>query len=118
MSGNDQLPTLVPNRIDRDPAIIRGVTAPELYLIMFIALPTGLLAVLFFGLLFRSLFIGVALGMTTIVLMLVFGVLLIANIKRNKPLNYLTHAWHIKREQLGIKAASFIHKTTRFKETR
>jgi len=118
MSGNDQLPTLVPNRIDRDPAIIRGVTAPELYLIILLALPTGLLGVLLFGLLFRSLFIGVALGMTTIVLILVFGVLLIANIKRNKPLNYLTHAWHIKREKLGFKAASFIHKTTRFKETR
>lgn len=118
MIEDDQLPTLVPNRIDRDPAIIRGVTAPELYLIILIAIPTGVLGILVFGVLFGSLFTGVAFGMATMIFSIVFGVYFIANVKRNKPLNYLTHAWHVKRESLGLGAASFIHKTTRFKRGR
>lgn len=118
MEHNDQLPTLVPNRIDRDPAIIRGVTAPELYLILIAAMPFSLLGILLFGSLFGSLFVGLAFGMATMVLGLIFGVFVIANIKRNKPLNYLTHAWHVKRESLGLGSAAFIHRTTRFKVTR
>lgn len=112
------IPSLVPNRIDRDPAIIRGVTAPELYLIIAMAIPLGLFGVLVTGLIFQSFFVGIAFGMMTTVCVLIVGVLMIAAIKRERPHHYLTHAGYIKVERLGFKVAPFIHKTTRFKVSR
>jgi len=111
----EDLPTLIPKRIDRDPPIIRGVTAPELYTVGWIAIGLGIFSALLFGLVARTVFFGMVAALIIFVLALVFGILIMASITRGMPQNYFIHRKLIVMEKFGFGRAPFIHKSTKFR---
>ena len=107
----------VPNRIDRDPVIMKGITNPEFKMIAAIA---GSISVVFFLLFLFVLSAVFAMLASTFVLVisLFSGVFILAAYKRNKPRNYVNHMKHIYIERFFKIPAPFIHQSTQFRSTR
>lgn len=107
----------VPKRIDRDPAILMGITAPESKIIAAIA---GLVGLVVFVLvtIFVSLTAALLAFMVVFTIFLFGGVKLLAAYKRNKPRNYVQHIKHVFLEKIFGLKAPFIHQSTEFKSTR
>jgi len=109
---------LVPNRIDRDPAVIMGVTAPEIYTIAWVSAPVFLLSSVVFGMVFQSFFGGLLLGFVSAIASLFGGVVLVARFKRNKPPHYLTHYRLTILGKFGVKPTPFLHQSQRYRAIR
>ncbi len=108
----------IPNRIDRDPPVILGVTGPEVMAIAWLSVPAFILSALFFGIVFSSIPIGLFLGVVGIGVTLFGGVVTLAKVKRNKPPNYILHKKQIVLSEMGISPASFLYKSEQFRSTR
>ena len=109
--------SFVPNRIDRDPNVMLGVTAPELNAIAWLALPAFIIFAIA-GYFVLDSFIRALLAGAFGVMIVLFGALfLLVAIKRNKPPHYILHIRFILLDKLGIKKAPFIYKTERFSAT-
>jgi len=107
----------VPNRIDRDPVIMKGVTNPEFKMIAVIASALSIASFILFLLVISAVFAMLA-SAFVLVICLFSGVFILAAYKRNKPRNYVTHMKHIYIERYFKIPAPFIHKTTHFRSTR
>lgn len=108
----------MPNRIDRDPAIYRGITLPEMNNIGLISIATAFFSLLVFGLLFLSLFTGFLFAMATFLYTIYISLLKLAALKRGKPQHYLVHWIAILKEKYGLGRAPFIHKMTTYRTFR
>lgn len=106
--------THIPNRIDRDPSVLMGVTAPEFNSISWLALPSFIVATLVFSLLFTSVLAGAFTGLAVAMYVSFSALIWVARIKRGKPPHWLPHTSAILLEKWRIKAAPFIHKTTHY----
>ena len=107
----------VPNRIDRDPVIMKGVTNPEFKMIAVIASAISIGSFILFLFVISAVFSMLA-SAFVLVISLFAGVYMLAAYKRNKPRNYVTHMKHVYIERYFKVPAPFIHKTTHFKSTR
>jgi len=110
--------THIPNRIDREPAVLLGVTAPEFNSITWLALPSFIIATLFFTVLFGGVLAGAFTGLVVALYISFSALLWVARIKRGKPPQWLPHTTAILLEKVGFRAAPFIHKTTYFHSLR
>ena len=109
-----QVIELIPNRIDRDPSILMGVTAPEFYTVGWMTLPALIAGSVIFSLLFESLLGGLFVGLILAAYTAFWGILWIARVKRGRPPLWLQHTTAIVMDKMGLSVAPFIHKTTRF----
>lgn len=109
---------LVPNRIDRDPSVILGVTGPEVYAVAWLSLPAFVLLALLAGFVFSSFMGALFAGFLGAIVVLFGGILLTAKIKRNKPPHFLTHSKLKWMGQIGFKPTPFLHQSERFRSTR
>ncbi len=116
MSKNSK--PFIPNRIDRDPPVIVGVTGPEVYAIAWLSLPSFLLFALIAGTIFSSVVAGLFVGVVGIGVTLFGGVLVLAKIKRNKPPHYVLHMKLKLFGMLRISPTPFLYKSERFRSTR
>ncbi len=107
----------VPNRIDRDPVIMKGVTNPEFKMIAVIASALGVISFVLFLVVISAVFALLA-SAFVLVISLFCGVFILASYKRNKPRHYVTHMKHIYIERYFKIPSPFIHKTTQFRSTR
>ncbi len=107
----------VPNRIDRDPMIMKGVTNPEFKMIAVIASAVAIASFILFLFIMSAVFAMLA-SAFVLVICLFLGVYMLAAYKRNKPRNYVNHIKHVYIERFFKVPAPFIHKTTHFKSTR
>ena len=110
--------THIPNRIDRAPSVLMGVTASEFNSILWLALPTFIVFTLLFWMLFESIIAAAFAGLAVAMYVSFSALLYVARIKRGKPPNWLPHITTIFLDKLGLKAAPFIHKTTHFHSIR
>ena len=113
-----RVPDLVPNKIDRDPSVIMGVTGPEVYSIAWLSIPAFIISVLLAYLIFGSFTGALFLGFIGVVVTLFGGVVFVARIKSNKPPHYLLHKRIKILANLGIKPAPFLYKTKNFRSNR
>lgn len=113
-----KVPDLVPNKIDRDPSVIMGVTGPELYSIAWLSIPAFFFSAILCGIVFGSLPGALFVGFIGVVLTLFGGVMVVARLKNNKPPHYLLHKRLKIQGDLGLKKAPFIYKSTSFRATR
>ena len=107
----------VPNRIDRDPVIMKGITNPEFKIIASIAGAVGAISFILFLFIMSAVFALLACAFV-LVISLFSGVFILAAYKRNKPRNYVNHMMHVYIERYFKIPAPFIHKTTHFRSTR
>jgi len=107
----------VPNRIDRDPVIMKGVTSPEFKMIATIACVLAVVFFILFLFIISAVFALLA-GAFVLAICLFVGVFILAAYKRNKPRNYVNHMMHVYIERYFKIPAPFIHKTTHFRSTR
>lgn len=107
----------VPNRIDRDPVIMKGVTNPEFKMIATIACVLTVVFFILFLFIMSAVFALLASAFVLVICLFV-GVFILAACKRNKPRNYVNHMMHIYIERYLKIPAPFIHKTTHFRSTR
>lgn len=108
----------IPNRIDRDPSVILGVTGPEVFAIAWLSIPAFIFFAVITGIVFSSVPGGLFAGVVGVGITLFGGVLLLAKIKRNKPPNYILHKKQIILSELGISPAPFLYKSEYFRSTR
>jgi len=107
----------VPNRIDRDPVIVKGVTNPEFKMIAIIA---GALGIFLFilTLILTNVIAALLVSSFALVIVMFMGVFVLASYKRNKPRHYVTHMKHIYVERLFKIPAPFIYKSKNYRSTR
>jgi len=110
--------THIPNRIDRAPSVLMGVTASEFNSIIWLALPTFIVFTLLFWVLFESIIAAAFAGLAVAMYVSFSALLYVARIKRGKPPHWLPHITAIFLDKSGLKAAPFIHKTTHFHSIR
>ncbi len=110
--------SFVPIRIDREPNVLLGITASEIYTILWVTLPMFGAAALIVGLLLQSPALGIFIGFTVAMAYMFAAVIILAKIKRNKPPNYIIQSKYIFLEKIGLKKAPFIWKSEVFKTTK
>ncbi|MCF6204044.1 MAG: TIGR03750 family conjugal transfer protein [Methylococcaceae bacterium] len=115
---SNKVVNFVPNRIDRDPSVIMGVTGPEVFQIVWMCIPAFILFGIVSGILFQSFVGGLFSGFLGAIINLFGGILLVAKVKRNKPPHYIAHKKVKKLDKLGIKPAPIIYSTEHFRSTR
>ena len=108
----------IPNRTDRDPSILMGVTASEFNTVLAMAIPAVILGTLVFGVLLDSFLGGIFVGILLAAYTVFWGILWVAKIKRGKPTHWLPHTTLILKQKLGLGTAPFIHQTTRYHSRR
>ncbi len=108
----------IPNRIDRDPPVIVGVTGPEVYAIAWLSLPAFLVFAIITWSIFSSVVGGLFAGVVGIGITLFGGVLVLAKIKRNKPPHYILHMKLKLFGFLKISPTPFLYQSERFRSTR
>lgn len=108
----------MPNRIDRDPAIYRGITLPEMNTIGLLAILSAVFSLIVFGLVFLSLFTGFLFSLATFLYTIFFSLMQLAELKRGKPQHFLVHWVAILKEKYGLGRAPFIHKMTTYRTFR
>jgi len=109
--------SFVPNRIDRDPPVILGVTSPEVNAIGWLSIPAFIITAILVYSLFGSIVYAIFGGVVGIAISLFGGLMLLVSIKRNKPPHYILHKKHILLDKLGLKPAPFVYKSERFSAT-
>jgi len=109
--------SFVPNRIDRDPNVMLGITAPELNAIAWLALPAFTIFAIGGYFVFDSFLRAILVGAFGIMIVLFGALFLLVTIKRNKPPHYILHMKFILLDKLGLKKSPFIYKTERFSAT-
>jgi len=109
--------SFVPNRIDRDPNVMLGVTAPELNTIAWLALPALIVFAIIGYLIFDSFIRGLLVGAFGVMIVLFGSMFLLIAFKRNKPPHYILHTKFILLDKLGLKKAPFIYESERFSAT-
>ena len=110
-------PQFAPNRIDRDPAIVRGVTAPELYAFFSASAPVAIIALVLMTLL-SSFFAGVVAGIFSGVMFLFVFLFFTASLKRGQPPNFLPHRITILKDEASLGRASFIYRDSHYRSIR
>jgi len=109
--------SFVPNRIDRDPNVMLGITAPELNAIAWLALPAFIIFAIAGYIIFDSFIRAILSGAFGVVMVLFGSLFLLIAVKRNKPPHYILHMKFILLDKLGLKKAPFIYKSERFSAT-
>lgn len=98
----------LPERLNREPAVFRGLTVSELLIVLLIGLATGAIAGIIPAILWRNWSLIPSSALPGGALAILFGGRWLARLKRGRPESWLYRALELKLTRFGIGTQRFV----------
>lgn len=108
-SGEDN--TLLPLRLNAEPAIFRGCTLSELLFLVTLGAVVWIPLCLVICALFGAVMMGVGLGVLATIGWLVLAAMILQKLKRGRPIGYYALALRLRWEDTGLVKSRFIRRS-------